>query len=856
MKRPQQHSLLPLLPRPSHYLGTEYNAIHKDLVKTSLHWGLAFPDLYEVGMSHLGLKILYHILNAQSEIWAERVFAPSLEAGRILQKQAAPLTTLESNTPLAELDILGFSLTHELCYTSVLYMLDLAQIPFRSLNRDDRWPLLIGGGGVCVNPEPMAPFFDLFVVGDGEEIVLEISQTVVLAKQAGRTRRELLTQLARIPGIYVPSLFHGFGPEHPQNTQRSTKLCIEKRVIRDLNTAPFPTQQIVPFGQAVHDRLTLEIARGCTRGCRFCQAGMTMRPVRERNLSELDQLLREGLDNTGFEEFSFLSLSTGDFSQLEALFAQSLARCHKEQVAISLPSLRVGSLSPGLMRSMASLRRTGATLAPEAGSQRLRNVINKGISEQELLKHTEDLFTSGWRRLKLYFMIGLPTESYQDLQAIYDLCLKVLETAGPGKKKIQLTASIAIFVPKPHTPFQWEAQDDPETAGQKIVFLQNLFRRPKNLTLRWHDPEMSAVEGVFSRGDSSLASVVETAYTQGDILTSWQEHFDYRLWEKALSQHELSLLTWLGPRPEDKDVPWSHINCGIRPAYLLQERKKAWEEAITLDCRYHGCSQCGVCSVGQNPGELIAQASSRPIRPVVNQRHRDQEASIASTPPPDEPEQEEQTTRLILEFAKQGPAAYLSQLELQTVFERIFRRAGLPLSFSRGFHPMPRISFGRALPVGVYSETEFCLLVLRRPVEMTSVCARLNRVSISGLRFTQAEERSPGQKPTQPRFEHFLLQLHFPGQEAKQCIQSWMEAASAPSWIVERKTRKGLRQVDLGPRIHSLSQMSSKEIRITFDWEAGYVNPLFFVRSLAPGLNPRKYTMTKIKTAGPKDNDF
>ncbi len=855
MKRLQQHPLLPLLPRPSHYLGTEYNAIQKDLSKASLHWGLAFPDLYEVGMSHLGLKILYHILNDHPEIWAERVFAPPLEAGRILQEQAALLTTLESHTPLAELDILGFSLTHELCYTSVLYMLDLAQIPFRSLKRDDRWPLLIGGGGVCVNPEPMAPFFDLFVVGDGEEIVLEISQAVVLAKQSGRTRQELLSQLARIPGIYVPSLFHGFGSEQPQNAQSSTKRCIEKRVIRDLNTAHFPTRQIVPFGQAVHDRLTLEIARGCTRGCRFCQAGMTMRPVRERNLSELDQLLQEGLDNTGFEEFSFLSLSTGDFSQLEALFTQSLARCHKEQVAISLPSLRVGSLSPGLMRSMASLRRTGATLAPEAGSQRLRNVINKGISEQKLLQHTKNLFTSGWRRLKLYFMIGLPTESYQDLQAIYDLCLNVLETAGPEKKKIQITASIAIFVPKPHTPFQWEAQDDPETAGQKIAFLQDLFRRPKNLTLRWHDPEMSAIEGVFSRGNSSLALVVESAYTQGDILTSWQEHFDYRLWERVLSQFEMNLLTWLGPRHEDESVPWSHINCGIQSGYLLQERKKAWEEAITLDCRYHGCSQCGVCSVGQNPGELITQASIRPIRPVVNQRHRDQEAPTATTPPPDEPEQEEKTTRLILEFAKEGPAAYLSQLELQTVLERIFRRAGLPLSFSRGFHPMPKISFGRALPVGVHSETEFCLLVLRRPVEMKSVCAQLNKVSICGLRFTQAEKCHPGQKLTQPRFEPFLLQLHLPEEEADQCIQSWLHAVSLPNWIVERKTKKGLRKVDLRPRIHSLSQMSPKEMRITFDWEAGYVSPLFFVRSLAPGLDPRRYTVTKVKTTGFKDND-
>jgi radical SAM-linked protein len=361
---------------------------------------------------------------------------------------------------------------------------------------------------------------------------------------------------------------------------------------------------------------------------------------------------------------------------------------------------------------------------------------------------------------------------------------------------------------------------------------------------------MSAVEGVFSRGDSSLAPVLEAAYAHGDILTSWQEHFDYSLWQDVLNQHEMDQMTWLGSRAEDETMPWSHINCGIQPAYLLQERKKAWQESITLDCRYHGCSQCGVCTIGQNLGELITQASSRPIRPIVNQRHRDQELSTSPVTVQNETKWGEKKTWLVLEFTKKGPAAYLSQLELQTVLERIFRRADLPLSFSRGFHPMPKISFGRALPVGVHSEAESCLLVLRRPAAATGMCSQLNKVTIPGLQFIRAKERSPGQKLTQPRFEHFILHFHLPEQEAEHCIQAWIRAATVQSWTADRQTKKGIRQVDLRPKIHAVSQSSPNTVGITYDWEPGYLSPLFFVRTINPQLDPRQYTLTKSDSAG------
>ncbi|MFW5997264.1 MAG: TIGR03960 family B12-binding radical SAM protein [Desulfovermiculus sp.] len=851
MTNTQVHSLLPLLPRPSHYLGTEVNAEVKEPASGFLRWGLAFPDLYEVGMSHLGLKILYHILNTSSGICAERVFAPSLEAAKIMRAHQTPLSTLESRTPLADLDILGFSLTHELCYTTVLYMLDLAKIPFRRIQRDSTWPLIIAGGGACVNPEPMAPFFDLFVIGDGEEVIIELSHEIIQGEQAQVSREEILKRLRHVPGIYIPAHFHAAASDHAARPSFPDTRQVEKRVVADLNQVPFPTRQIVPFGQAVHDRFTLEIARGCTRGCRFCQAGMTTRPVRERGLPRLDELLQSGLDSTGFEEVSFLSLSTGDFSQLEALFAQSLARCQEEQVAISLPSLRVGSLNSSLMHSMVTLRRTGATLAPEAGSQRLRNVINKGISQQALLEHTRDLFASGWRRLKLYFMIGLPTETYDDLQAIYDLCLQVLDTAGADKKRIQLTASIALFVPKPHTPFQWEAQDDVQTAGQKISFLQDLFRRPKNLNLRWHDPFMSSIEGVFSRGDSSLARAVEEAYAKGDILTSWHEHFDFSVWEEVMRQQQTEIQTWLKAREPDADLPWAHINCGVRPSFLLQEREKARQEAMTPDCRYQGCSRCGVCTLPREGSKLARQEQLRTIHPIVNQDSRDQEGEHGPMAPARSKETWEQKTNgLVLTYAKKGPAAFLSQLELQAVFERLFRRAALPLSFTRGFHPMPRLSFGRALPVGVNSEEETCMVALRSPCPFADVCSHLNRFSVPGLTFTGVHEVQPGYKLSQPRREQFFLCFKLSARQSEQELQRWQELFRADTWTVLRQTKKGARQVDLRSRLYAVEVQPPDGVIITFDWDPGYFSPLFFVHALHPDLDPRAFSLTKIISSG------
>ena len=441
--------LLPLLPRPTRYLGSEWGSVHKDPAKVKAHIAIGFPDLYEIGMSYLGQKILYEIVNKHDDFYAERVYTPCEETAEIMREHGELLATLESDTPLKDVDALGISLTHELCYTNVLFMLDLADIPLKAADRDDSCPLIIGGGGACFNAEPVADFFDVIMLGDGEESIIKVMEIIAECKEQGLGRKARLEKLAELPGIYIPEFFD---PENPDD------FFVEKAVVEDFEPIPFPKEQILPYGQVIHDRLTMEIARGCTRGCRFCQAGIIYRPVRERTPETLTKTLMEGLEETGYEETSFLSLSTGDYSALDTLFAQCFDNCAAEQISISLPSLRVGSLSEPIMERIATIRRTGATLAPEAGSQRMRDVINKGITEEALLDHALMLYENGWQNIKLYFMIGLPTETFEDLDAIVDLCVKVRDVAGKHIKKLNITAAVSPFVPKPHTPFQWERQ--------------------------------------------------------------------------------------------------------------------------------------------------------------------------------------------------------------------------------------------------------------------------------------------------------------------------------------------------------------------------------------------------------------
>lgn len=884
-------SLLPLLPRPSRFAGIEDGACRKDPAAMRLRLALAFPDTYEVGMSYLGQKILYGIANAEPGWWAERVMAPDREAGAVLRAHNSPLCTLESDTPLADLHCVSFSITHELCYTNVLYMLDLAGIPLRTADRSPdlrACPLVIAGGGALLSAEPLAPFMDMMVLGDGEESLPDVLRLLEKALEKGWARDRLLHEARLLPGVYVPSLFEPepADPGHGLRALLADYTRPTRRIVTDLNNAAYPTRQVVPVG-AVHNRLSLEIARGCTRGCRFCHAGMVYRPVRERSLENIAALLQDCLRETGFDEISFLSLSTGDFSALKTLCHGVLDRCAREQISLSLPSLRVGSIDDEIIERMADLRRTGCTLAPEAGSQRLRDVINKGVSEQALLLHAQKLLEHGWRQVKLYFMIGLPTENDEDLAAIAELCRKVRDAAGRGGPRLQVTAALSPFVPKPFTPFQWEAQIDQAEIRRRVDLVRELFKGRKCLKLRWHEPAMSHLEGILSRADRRMAEVVEKAYRKGAIFCSWMENFNLAPWLAALEECGIKPEDCIGPREVGGRLPWSHLEAGISEDFLLRERARALQGKITEDCRYGACRQCGACDTKAGPSLLAgsgpgAEANSAPrleaetleyrhrlIFPQRDQNaheaRRDAEGRLICRPQANRPPQiaaalAVKAAQYRIWHGKMGGSAYLSQLELQAILERALRRAGLPLAFSQGFHPLPLLSFGRALPVGVQSRAEWFALTLHEALDPKEVAARLAPLLPPGMDLARVEIVDKSRRTEQAEAEAFCLSLptERENQAAARCFEKFFALGGR---MHSRETKNGPRTMDIRPLLRDwavtregVDKESEAGQAVTFvaDWRTGYLSPLLFSMAILEPLdadNNLRSRMQLLKTA-------
>lgn len=863
-------SLLPLLPKPSHYTGIEDNAVHKDPAAVTLRVALAFPDAYDVGMSYLGQKILYGIVNSHPRWWAERVMAPEPAAGALLRAHHVPLATLESDTPLKDMHCLCFSITHELCYTNVLYMLDLAGLPLRAADRPPELaacPLVLAGGGALLSAEPLTPFVDMMVLGDGEESLPDILHLLEQALAQGWTRQRVLEAAVGIAGVYVPSFFaepHAAdgSPSFPLRPLREDHRRPARRIVADLNQAVYPARQVVPVG-AVHNRLSLEIARGCTRGCRFCHAGMVYRPARERSLENLTQLLDACLGETGFDEISFLSLSTGDFSALKTLCCTVLDRCVREQISLSLPSLRVGSLDDAILQRMAELRRTGCTLAPEAGSQRLRDVINKGITEEDLLRHAQQLLAHGWRLVKLYFMIGLPTESDDDLQAIAHLCAKVRDAAGRGGPRLNVTAALSPFVPKPFTPFQWAPQISMEEMQRRVDVVRQACKGQKCLQVRWHEPAMSYLEGILSRADRRLADVVELAYRKGAIFASWMEHFSLAPWLEALEACHLDAQHYTGPREPGLPLPWSHLEAGVSEAFLLQERRRALEGTLTADCRYAVCRHCGACDTPAGPSRLPHASPALPEDAALGQHRnrlvfpqRDQEASSATPDaearrhPAQPPKIHTALTVKAVQYrvwhTKTGCSAYLSQLELQATLERALRRAGMPLAFSQGFHPMPLLSFGRALPVGVESRAEWFALTLHRVVDAATVQKRLKPCLPNGLEVLCLERVDKAHRTEQALAEIFSLHLDPPlatqedgdASALQHCFADFAQQERVP---FTRESKKGARTEDIRPVLlrwqvqKSCGKNTPPAVTFVADWSMLYLSPLAFCLAvLAP----------------------
>lgn len=755
--------ILSLLPKPSRYIGIEegsYKITKADVAKAKVHYALAFPDMYEIGMSYLGHKILYALVNNHEGFIAERVFSPCIEAGAILKEQAVPLASMESDTDIKDFDAVAFAITHELAFTNVLYMLDLANIPLLREERGEDWqyPLVMLGGGCTICSEPLAPFVDLMMLGEGEIMTIPLLILLEEARSNNWTKRQFLEKARKIKGVYVPSFFEEKEEKLIPIFDDYTQVC--RAVVADVDTAPYPIEQASPFG-AIHNRLTLEIARGCTRSCRFCQAGFTTRPSRERSVESIKEILAEAVKKTGYEDVSFLSLSAGDFSALKTLFLDVSQQCAAEQISLSLPSLRVGSVDSEIMECIANIRHTGATLAPEAGSQRLRDVINKGVTEEELIKHVRQLVFYGWQQVKLYFMIGLPTETQADLEAIVDLALKVRDCGisydENGRRKgnqLQVTVSISPFVPKTHTPFQWEAQISLEEMSEKIFFMRDLIKKQKNIKMRWHEPSMSHLEGIISRADRKMSKVVLNAYRKGALFVSWIDHFKLDYWYEAMKEEGFAIEDYTGVRDKNAPLIWDHLNTGVTKEFLLKEYNKAIKEDITLDCRYEKCSLCGVCDFPAKPSTLRESEAEPLLKTRLNYKERDQQALLVPTdvhiqkekqsysktnPPKIEAHLAHKAVRYKVWHKKVENAAYLSQLEVQPLLERALRRANIAMTFSQGFHPLPLISFGRALPVGVESVAEWFAVTLREYVNPQDFIDTLSPYMLDGMDLVRVE---------------------------------------------------------------------------------------------------------------------
>lgn len=600
-----QEKLLAKVQKPARYTGGELNSVVKNKADVKLRYAFCFPDSYEIGMSHLGMKILYSLVNERADAWCERVFAPWEDMETLLRENHMPLYALESGDALSEFDMIGFTLQYELSYSNVLNMLDLGGVPIRSADRTDLTPIVVGGGPCVCNPEPMADFFDIFLPGEGEEVTNELIDLLIAHKEKGSDKLTFLREAAKIEGVYVPAFYdvtyHEDGTIEAVTPKENAPAKVKKRIIADLDSVYYPEKFVVPFIDIVHDRAVAEVFRGCIRGCRFCQAGFIYRPIREKSSDTVNRQAKSLCDSTGYDEVSLCSLSTSDYTGIETLIPKMFQWALPEKINVALPSLRVDNFSEELMEELKKVRKSGLTFAPEAGTQRLRDAINKNVTEEEVLKTSAQAFRGGWTSVKLYFMMGLPTETLEDIAGIADLAQKVVNEfyKNPDKPKgkgVTVSISVASFVPKPFTPFQWEPQDTMEQLVAKQKHLMENVHTHK-IQVSWHQSRTSFLEGVFARGDRKLCNVIESAWRKGCKFDGWDEYFLFDKWMEAFEENGIDPAFYSNRRRAFSEIlPWDHLDYGIRKAFLEEENKKAHESVTTPHCRQK-CAACGAAKL-------------------------------------------------------------------------------------------------------------------------------------------------------------------------------------------------------------------------------------------------------------------
>lgn len=792
-----ENDILHQVEKPSRYLGTELNSVHKDLNDVQVRIALTFPDLYDIGLGNLGLHILYAALNQKKGVWAERVYAPAVDMEKELRDRNLPMFALESKDSLDMFDGIGFTLQSELTYTNILNIIELSGMSLRTKDRKESDPLTFCGGPAVFNPEPMVPFIDFFVFGDGEDVVLEIADVLMTYK----TRTERLQKLSEMEGVYVPELFPVDVLEDGQILPSISVPKIRKRIARDLNSATFPVEYIVPFTRQVHDRISLEVLRGCTQGCRFCQAGMTTRPVRERSIDNIENLMERTLEATGYEEVSLVSLSTCDYSQVRNMVQRVVKRAAPDHIGVSLPSLRLDSFAVELADMVAGIRRTGLTFAPEAASPRLRSVINKWIPDEELLEMSSEAFKRGWDHVKLYFMIGLPTERDDDVDAIADLTLRTLAVGRGYNSKAKVNTGVSTFVPKPFTPFQWAPQITPDETKRRQDILYAKIGNHSSIKFGRHAAHETFLEGMVSRADRRAGDLIERAYQLGCRFDAWDEHLRMDLWEQAIEELDYDVAFQLRERDLNERLPWDHIDILIPKTWFQEDWQRALELKHAEDCRHSKCHRCGVISEERDlcahmlrnsiDGRKVERDFVREANPYLNE----------DTEPGKPPTREEPPSvqRIIFRVALTGPARFLSHLETTNAWIRTLRRARVPIAYSQGFHPHPKIAFESARPVAEESFASYMDVALHENRDVQTLLYQLQQVTADGFQVLSAREvplKAPSLMSSISKLDYVIF-TDLQEQELQDRIQELLESDEL---LVERKTKKKRRKKRRGAR--------------------------------------------------------